>query len=168
MCISVNPRAKASLSTRRTASSKYNGLQAKLDRKLSNGLQFTAAYTFSHTTDDTIGPFSETGAGSVPTTAAGPQFNLNRGDSDNDIRNVFTFAMLAELPFGKNKMFACPCEYIHQLSFIGGWQISPFLQLTSGSPFDVTIGGSGPSVRPNLTRRTACTYIRHRRTITTS
>jgi hypothetical protein len=132
--------------------SKYNGLQAKLDRKLGNGLQFTAAYTFSHTTDDTIGPFSETGAGSVPTTAAGPQFNLNRGDSDNDIRHVATFEMLAELPFGHNKMFGGNVNSFVD-SLIGGWQISPFLQLTSGSPFDVTIAGSGggPSVRPNLT-----------------
>ncbi len=132
-------------------SSKYNGLQAKLDRKLADGLQFTAAYTFSHATDDTIGPFSETGSGSVPTTAAGPQFNLNRGDSDNDIRHVGTFAMLAELPFGHNKRFAANVNsFTNEL--IGGWQISPFVQLTSGSPFDVTIAGSGggPSVRPNL------------------
>ena len=131
--------------------SKYNGLQAKLDRKLANGLQFTAAYTWSHTTDDSIGPFSETGAGSVPTTAAGPQFSLNRGDSDNDIRQVATFAMLAELPFGHNKMFGGNVNSVVN-EFIGGWQISPFLQLTSGSPFDVTIAGSGggPSVRPNL------------------
>jgi hypothetical protein len=131
--------------------SKYNGLQAKIDRKLANGLQFTAAYTFSHTTDDSIGPFSETGAGSVPTTAAGPQFNLNRGDSDNDIRHVATFEMLAELPFGHNKMFAGHVNSFVN-SLIGGWQISPFVQLTSGSPFDVTIAGqaNGPSVRPNL------------------
>jgi hypothetical protein len=131
--------------------SKYNGLQAKLDRKLANGLQFTAAYTWSHTTDDTIGPFSETGASSVPTTAAGPQFQLNRGDSDNDIRQVATFEMLAELPFGHNKMFGGHVNSFVN-SLIGGWQISPFLQLTSGSPFDISIAGSGggPSVRPNL------------------
>jgi hypothetical protein len=130
--------------------SKYSGLQVKLDRKLANGLQFTAAYTFSHTTDDTIGAFSETGAGSVPTTAAGPQFNLNRGDSDSDLRNVATFAMLAELPFGHNKMFAGHVNsFVNAL--IGGWQVSPFVQLTSGSPFDVTMSGSGPSIRPNLT-----------------
>jgi hypothetical protein len=131
--------------------SHYNGLQTKVDRKLSNGLQFTAAYTWSHTTDNTIGPFSETGAGSVPTTAAGPQFNLNRGDSDNDIRNVGTFAMLAELPFGHNKRFGSHVNTFTNY-FIGGWQISPFVQLTSGSPFDVSVGGSnnGPSVRPNL------------------
>jgi hypothetical protein len=129
--------------------SKYNGLQAKLDRKLANGLQFTAAYTWSHTTDDTIGPFSETGAGSVPTTAAGPQFQLNRGDSDNDLRQVATFAMLAELPFGHNKMFGGHVNsFVNEI--IGGWQVSPFLQLTSGSPFDISIAGSGPSVRPNL------------------
>jgi hypothetical protein len=132
--------------------SRYNGLQAKIDRKLANGLQFTAAYTFSHTTDDTIGPFSETGAGSVPTTAAGPQFSLNRGDSDSDLRQVATFAMLAELPFGHNKRFGGHVNPVVN-SVIGGWQISPFVQLTSGSPFDVTISGSGggPSVRPNLT-----------------
>jgi hypothetical protein len=130
----------------------YNGLQAKLDRKLTKGLQFTAAYTFSHTTDDTVGPFSETGAGSVPTTAAGPQFNLNRGDSDNDIRHVATFAMLAELPFGRGKQFASHVNRFVDY-FIGGFQVSPFLQLTSGSPFDVTIAGQGNnsvSVRPNL------------------
>jgi hypothetical protein len=131
--------------------SRYSGLQAKLDRKLAQGLQFTAAYTWSHTTDDTIGPFSETGAGSVPTTAAGPQFNLNRGDSDDDIRHVGTFAMLAEVPFGRGKRFGShinrALDYV-----IGGFQVSPFLQLSSGSPFDVTIAGGsgGPSVRPNL------------------
>ena len=129
--------------------SKYSGLQVKLDRKLANGLQFTAAYTWSHTTDDTIGPFSEAGSGSVPTTAAGPQFNLNRGDSDNDLRHVATFAMLAELPFGHNKMFGGHVNSFVN-SIIGGWQVSPFLQLTSGSPFDISISGSGPTVRPNL------------------
>jgi hypothetical protein len=133
--------------------SKYNGLQAKLDRKLADGLQFTAAYTWSHTTDDTIGPFSETGSGSVPTTAAGPQFQLNRGDSDSDIRNVATFAMLAELPFGHNKRFGGNVNsFVNEI--IGGWQVSPFLQLTSGSPFDISIGGSGPTVRPNLISET--------------
>jgi hypothetical protein len=138
-----------------TGSSRYNGLQAKLDRKLSKGLQFTAAYTWSHTTDDSIGPFSEAGASAVPTTSAGPQFSLNRGDSGDDIRNVFTFAMLGELPFGRGKMFA---SHINTFTnyFIGGWQVSPFLQLTSGSPFDVTIASptsGGPSVRPNLVSR---------------
>jgi hypothetical protein len=131
--------------------SHYNGLQTKVDRKLADGLQFTGTYTWSHTTDNSVGPFSQTGASSVPTTAAGPQFNLNRGDSDDDIRNVATFAMLAELPFGQGKRFAGhvnrTVDYL-----IGGWQLSPFLQLTSGSPFDINVGGSngGPSVRPNL------------------
>ena len=87
----------------------------------------------------------------MPTTAAGPQFNLNRGDSDSDIRHVATFVMLAELPFGHNKMYGGHVNTFTNY-LIGGWQISPFLQLTSGSPFDVTIAGSGggPSVRPNL------------------
>jgi hypothetical protein len=132
--------------------SNYSGLQVKLDRQLTHGLQFTAAYTWSHTTDDTIGPFSQVGAGSVPTTAAGPQFNLNRGDSDDDIRNIVTFAMLAELPFGRGKMFASHVNHFVN-EIIGGFQISPFLQLTSGTPYDVQINapsGNGPSVRPNL------------------
>ena len=132
--------------------SHYSGLQTKLDHKLADGLQFTATYTWSHTTDNSIGPFSQTGASSVPTTAAGPQFNLNRGDSDDDIRNVGTFAMLAELPFGQGKRFGGHVNHTFNY-LIGGWQVSPFLQLTSGSPFDVSIAstGSGPSVRPNLT-----------------
>jgi hypothetical protein len=58
--------------------------------------------------------------------------------------------MLAELPFGHNKRFG---SHVNTLTnyFIGGWQVSPFVQLTSGSPFDVTIAGqNGVSVRPNL------------------
>ncbi len=134
--------------------SHYSGLQSKIDRKLAEGLQFTATYTWSHAMDNSVGPFSQTGASTVPTTAAGPQFNLNRGDSDDDIRNVATFAMLGELPFGRGKKFASHVNHAVNY-FIGGWQISPFLQLSSGSPFDISVGasGSGPSVRPNLINR---------------
>jgi hypothetical protein len=101
--------------------------------------------------DNSVGPFSPEGASSVPVTAQGPQFNMNRGNSDDDQRNFFSFAALAELPFGRGKHFGAnvsrPVDYL-----IGGWQLSPFVVWASGTPFDVTAPASqgGVDVRPDL------------------
>lgn len=131
--------------------SHYNGLQTRLSRNLYNGLQFTAAYTWSHAMDNSVGPFSPEGASSAPITAQGPQLNLNRGNSDDDQRNFFSFGALAELPFGRDKHFGAnvsrPVDYV-----IGGWQLSPFVVWASGTPFDVMAPTSqgGVDVRPDL------------------
>ncbi len=131
-----------------TGTSHYNGLQARVNRRLVNGLNFTAAYTWSHSTDDSTGAFSPEGAGSVPIDASGPRLDLNRGNSDNDERHFFTASMLAELPFGRGKMFGSHMnrglDYL-----VGGWQVSPFLIFGSGTPFDISIAGGSVFTRPD-------------------
>lgn len=134
--------------------SRYNGLQTRLNRRLTNGLQFTAAYTWSHAIDDSTGPFSVTPNASSTffITAAGPQLQYNRGNTDDDQRHAFTFSMLGELPFGRGKMFGGQVnravDYV-----IGGWQINPFVQLGTGTPFNLNANNNGGGInnRPDFT-----------------
>ncbi|HTF68878.1 MAG TPA: carboxypeptidase regulatory-like domain-containing protein, partial [Edaphobacter sp.] len=121
--------------------SNYNGLQVFLNSRMSHGFQYTAAYTWSHTLDDSNGAFSTgtNGAGSrifiQPSGAA--DFKANYGNSDQDERQVFTFSALAELPFGSGKMFASNIPKALD-EVIGGWQLNAITTLQSGTSFDVT------------------------------
>jgi hypothetical protein len=63
----------------------------------------------------------------------------NYGNSDQDIRNSFTFSSLWYLPIGRGQKF------LRNLSrpvnaLVAGWQINVFTILQSGSPFDINTG----------------------------
>jgi hypothetical protein len=132
--------------------SHYNGLQTSLNRRLMNGFNLTAAYTWSHNTDDSASPFAINEA-AVPVTAAGPQLSLARGNADDDQRHAFTASALIELPYGRGKRYGANInrglDYL-----VGGWQFSPFVQIGSGTPFDLTVNAGssaqGPGNRPDL------------------
>ncbi len=133
--------------------SHYNGLQTSLNRHLSNGVQVTAAYTWSHSTDDSASPFSANQA-PVPMTTAGPQLNLNRGNADNDQRQAFTGSALLEVPYGRGRRYGTNLNRTVDY-FVGGFQFSPFVQIGSGTPFDLTTNAGntsvqGPGNRPDL------------------
>ena len=120
--------------------SNYNALQVYVNSKMHNGIQYTAAYTFSHALDNSNGAFGTgtTGAGIfiLPT---GPDFKANYGSSDQDQRQVFTLSALGELPFGKGKMFLSSAPWIVNEA-IGGWHLNVINTLESGTPITVTTG----------------------------
>jgi hypothetical protein len=129
----------------------YNGLQASFNRRLSRGLLFTTAYTWSHTIDNSDGAFE-------PISSTNPLFvdgngnallGLNKGNANQDIRNNFVFASMYELPFGRGKQFgadwAPAVDYV-----VGGWQWNNIVTLQSGTPFDLNYPGS-PQDRPDVT-----------------
>ena len=130
-------------------SSSYNGLQVNLNRRLSGGLQYTVAYTWSHTLDDSNGPFSVTGGGAriFVYPAAGGNLAQNRGNSDQDQRHLFTVSTLYELPFGHGKRFGRGWNPLVS-GFAGGWQWNNILTLATGTPFDISVIGN-PANRPD-------------------
>lgn len=65
--------------TSNQASSDFNSLQVRFDRKLSRGLQMLASYTWAHALDDATSNFTV--------------FELERGPSDYDVRNNFQAAV---------------------------------------------------------------------------
>ncbi len=131
----------------------YNGLQAQLNRRFSKGLQFTTAYTYSHTTDNSDGAFTTTGGGNgnriFVDSNGNPLLQFNKGNSDGDIRHFFVFSSMYELPFGKGKQYASgvptAVDYV-----IGGWQWNNIVTLATGSPMDIKINGT-PGNRPDVT-----------------
>jgi hypothetical protein len=128
----------------------YNGLQTQVERRFSHGLQFTAAYTFSHARDNSNGAFSSTGGGGrIFLDANGnPLLNFNEGNSDQDIRHYFVFASLYELPFGKGRQFASSVPTVLDY-IIGGWQWNNIITLSTGTPIDININGT-PGNRPDV------------------
>ncbi|MGA7291342.1 MAG: hypothetical protein WBW85_02265, partial [Terriglobales bacterium] len=130
----------------------YNGLQASFNRRLTKGLQFTSAYTWSHTIDNSDGAFSNNSPSNpIFVDANGnPLLNLNRGNANQDIRNNFVFGSLYELPFGTGKQFGS--DWKPAVNYIlGGWQWNNIVTLQSGTPFDLYYTNTSPQDRPDIT-----------------
>jgi hypothetical protein len=110
-------------------SSTYHGLQTQLNRSFSNGLQFQAAYTWSHTIDNSTADFFST-----VLTPRRPQdfqcLSCDRSNSALDRRHRLTLQLLYEVPFFK-----------HSNSFmknvVGNWTITPVYTFESGEWADV-------------------------------
>lgn len=113
-----------------SVSSNYHSLQAKLDKRFSNGLSFLASYTWSHSIDGASVFF---GSGANATTIF-PQDNYNlaaeRGNSDFDIRQRLSWSFTYEVPV----LRSLP-------KVLGeGWQVGGILTLQTGQPFSVLTG----------------------------
>lgn len=111
----------------------YQGLQATLERRYSNGLSLLATFTWSHSIDN------------EPAIVNDPQ--TERGDSFLDLRRRFTLLADYELPFAKG-------AHGFAAMLAKGWGINAVAVLTTGLPFDITNSApranTGGSDRPNL------------------
>ena len=118
---------------RSNGDSRYHGAQFSVTQRLSKGLHFNAAYTFSKSEDtSSTDPGSTAGSGKpdVPNTGfvvQGDQRNLeaNRAVSDFDRTHRFSLNFVYDLPFGSNSRF------------LSGWQLSGFFQAQTGTPYSI-------------------------------
>ena len=101
--------------------STYHAVQAKLEKRLAQGLTFTFAYTFSKLIDDASSYFSQTiFTGPVlNTTGAADAFNrhLEKDVSSGDIPRVFSGGWVYDIP---------------RLWKISGWQIAGLVRVQAG------------------------------------
>jgi hypothetical protein len=126
--------------------SHYSGLQMQLNRRFHNGFNYTAAYTWSHATDNSNGAFSSNTNSPIFVDAAGKVLlGPNKGNSDTDQRHAFVFTTLYELPFGKGKKFGSDWSTFMDNAF-GGWQFNNIISAGTGTPFDITINGVRPDI----------------------
>jgi hypothetical protein len=120
---------------RSNAFSNYNSLQARLQKRLTRGLQFEASYTYSHALDDA----SSANLGSFATGDFRDQRfpQMEYGNADFDIRHRFVLSYMYELPFGKGKTFAGNTSgLLNQI--IGGWQVAGITSASTGNYFTPT------------------------------
>jgi hypothetical protein len=105
------------------ANSTYHGLQAQLNRRFARGLQFTAAYTWSHAIDEVSDFFRLAGARNIAQSQERPA--EERGDANFDIRHRFVFSSIWELPWWK------------QRRLLGGWQLAAIGTFQGGQPYSI-------------------------------
>ncbi len=128
----------------------YNALQTVFTKRLSQGIQFQAAYSWSHAIDDAPDPLVATFANR---NIARNSFNLReeRGSSDYDLRHRLVMNYLVELPFGPGRAYLN-----HGIAgrVLGGWELAGISTFQSGRPFDVFTSRdpehTGLSGRPDL------------------
>lgn len=108
--------------------SNYSGLQAHLARQMHNGLSVLAAYTYSHSLDNTPEEL-ETNSGDAPN---GLDPNSWYGNSDFDVRHRLSVSYVYELPFGhgKSMLQSGPAAWI-----LGNWTTSGVYTFYAGHPF---------------------------------
>jgi len=112
----------------------YNGLQATLSRRMTNGLYFLASYTWSKTFDD--GGHTAQFFAQAPRSAY--DLGAERAVSYYDTPHVLSFSEVYDLPFGKGKRFRI--ENPAANAILGGWQIAGIEQYHTGVPFGTVFG----------------------------
>ncbi|MPZ19064.1 MAG: hypothetical protein GEV06_14290 [Luteitalea sp.] len=109
--------------------SSYHGMNIKVEKRFSHGLNFLANYTWSKFIDDVPAQFE---AGSV---GGGPQNLFDRASekalSGNDVRHRLVWSSVYMLPFGKGR--ATLNEGI-AASVLGGWDVGLIMTLQAGNP----------------------------------
>jgi hypothetical protein len=129
--------------TDNTATSDYNALQVTFVRRLSRGLQGQASYTWSHSID--VASTDAAIITNVPSAIANP--NIDRGNSDFDIRHSFTAGLSYDLPSRVGGGFV--------RMVLGGWSLDNFILARSAPPVNIVgaasfVAGVALTPRPNL------------------
>jgi hypothetical protein len=140
----VNPNFQYVSVTDNSATSDYHALQLKFQHRLSRGLQALASYTFAHSIDiastDALANYLNTPGGN------GYQ-NVDRGNSDFDIRHSFSAGVTYDLPTAVSK------KIVH--AAFGGWSVDSFVLARSSPPVNIVgaiyfAAGTALYPRPNV------------------
>jgi hypothetical protein len=122
----------------------YDSMQAKLERRFSQGVQLGAHYTWSKA----IGPVDN--SDSSPSVRALPYMNLNRVPRGYDRTHNLQLTSIWELPFGKGRHWLNGGGLLAYLA--GGWQVNNIMSVYSGMPFSITASGTSLAL-PGSTQR---------------
>ncbi len=117
--------------------STYNALQAKLEKRFSNGLNFLATYTYSHALDDAqtpLTPLANNTDSGYRNTALIPVID-DYSNSPWDTRQRFTFNGMYDLPYGstRNHKFNTTLSNV----LLGDWSTSLTFAAQTGNPLSV-------------------------------
>ena len=121
---------------------RYDSLQAKIDRRYTNGFYLLGGYTWAHCLDDAFGPIGQSEQGGYRNPALlGLRYDY--GSCTQDVRNRGTINAQYELPFGRGKRFANVGGITNQA--VGGWKLSGVFQAQTGDPIFLNSSNQGGS-----------------------
>jgi len=146
-----NPNYGSAELVTNAAASNYNALQLQFQRRLLQGLQALASYTWSHSIDTaSAGSVGALGSGSNSLVASLDP-NINRGPSDFDIRHAFSMGLTYDVPVPKSNTFIN--------AILRRWSTESTFQARSAPPVNVrynpfsfggSISGFQTFVRPDV------------------
>jgi hypothetical protein len=126
--------------------STYDAGSIQVQRRLSNGFQFTGAYTYSHLIDDTTAE--------VFSTLLSPRrvqdfqnLRAERADSALDRRHRFVFSSLYTLPFFSQSSNFLARTLLGNFSFAGTWSLESGEKATVRSGIDANLNGDNAGDR---------------------
>jgi hypothetical protein len=110
--------------------SRYNALQAKVEKRYTRGLTFIGAYAWSKTMSlgDTSGVQNAL------------NWNADRAVSTQDMTQHFVGSAVYALPFGKGKTFGSGWNrWVN--GALGGWSVGPIVTVNTGMPINLSVNG---------------------------
>ena len=114
----------------------YNGLSARFEHRLSQGLYFLNSFTWSKALGDSEQAL-EYAPGAVE---ANPQnihdLAAERGPSSFDVKLINVTSLVYRLPFGKGRQFASAMNPAVD-AVLGGWELNTINTANSGTPVNV-------------------------------
>jgi len=124
------------------ANMNYHALQLRLEKRFSNGLQLLATYVWSKTIDYS----SDSGNGFPnPSTIDPNNWKQMRSVSQYNIPQVFQFAYVYQLPFGRGKRFGAKMNPVLD-AIVGGWQTTGIWRFDNGQPLLIGLSAANPGL----------------------
>ena len=141
-----NPYVSAGFFWYTEGNSSYNAFEADLTRRLSRGLQFRAAYTWSKNLDMNSGLTGAQSQNQAQMVMDRNGLPRDWGPSALNAASQLSLSATYELPFGRS---------VHGIpgKLLGGWQLNSIATLLTGFPFTPQIGanqsGDGDTRNPD-------------------
>jgi len=142
--------------------SNYHSLQARLEKRFSNGLSALLSYTYGKALTESPDHISTSGGGAGVDTGTfrepqdGNNLKAERGLAEFDVKQRFVVSYIYELPFGQGRRWGQNWSKAAEL-ILGGWQLTGIHVFSEGLGLTATLGGSSVlniggerRARPNL------------------
>jgi hypothetical protein len=120
-----------------TGSSIYNGLELKVTKRMSAGLQFGFSYTLNRfMSDGADNGMSHFEPGPGPQNPADPHVG-EWARSNNEVPHIIVGTFDYQLPFGRGRFLLNQGGIVNQV--VGGWRVAGVLRYEAGRPLLITM-----------------------------
>jgi hypothetical protein len=119
--------------------SRYNALEAKLEKRYGAGIYISNSFTWSHTQDMAAADQELDNNDSPLVDLYNPKASYTRSAYDRPIND--SLAVVWDLPYGRNKLFGSKAGAPLQLA-LGGWQLTAINTYVSGLPINISYAES--------------------------
>jgi len=133
----------------------YNGLQAKLERRLSRGLYLLNSFTWSKVIDNSGGGQENSGGDSSAVNVRNIRADKGLSNYNQPFNNTTTFIL--DIPYGKGRRFGASAPGLLE-ALLGGWRLTGINTAASGMTMNLTYTPSStftvsgtPAYRVNVT-----------------